>query len=117
MRELPRDCASLLVARNIRRLRLRHGWSRRALAARARVSPSYVARLDDYADMVTPIVNLSVDMAEQFAEALGVTFTELATAEEVERDTGAPEANCVDDRCEICGEYESECTCGEDDRG
>lgn len=38
-------------------------------------------------------------------------------AEEAKRDTGAPEANCVDDHCELCGEYESECTCGEDDHG
>jgi transcriptional regulator with XRE-family HTH domain len=62
--------AQALVARNLRRLRVKRGLSQEALAADAGIDRTYVSRLE------RGLENPTVAMLEQLADALSATIVE-----------------------------------------
>jgi transcriptional regulator with XRE-family HTH domain len=62
--------ARALVARNLRRLRVRRGLSQEALAVDARIDRTYVSRLE------RSLENPTVRVLEQLAIALGAEITD-----------------------------------------
>lgn len=67
----------LLIARNLRRLRVASGKSQEGLALEAGLQPSYVSRLEREAKYENP----SIDVLERLSKALGADFMELFDAE------------------------------------
>lgn len=64
--------ARVLVARNLRRLRVSQGSSQEALAHEAGIEPTYVSRLEREAKPENP----SLDILERLAKALDVSLQE-----------------------------------------
>ncbi len=65
--------ARVLVARNLRRLRVARASSQEGLALEAGIEPTYVSRLEREAKPENP----SIDILERLAKALGVDIQEL----------------------------------------
>lgn len=65
--------ARLLIARNLRRLRVNAGVSQETLALEARIEPTYVSRLEREGKSENP----SIDVLERLAKALGVGIQQL----------------------------------------
>lgn len=63
--------AQVLVARNVRRLRVRKGLSQEALAVDAGIDRTYVSRIE------RGLENPTVAILEKFAKALGSEISEL----------------------------------------
>jgi transcriptional regulator with XRE-family HTH domain len=63
--------AQALVARNLRRLRVKRGLSQEALAGDAGIDRTYVSRLE------RGLENPTIELLEQLADALGATIVEL----------------------------------------
>jgi transcriptional regulator with XRE-family HTH domain len=63
--------AQALVARNLRRLRVKRGLSQEALAGDAGIDRTYVSRLE------RGLENPTIGLLEQLADALGATIVEL----------------------------------------
>lgn len=68
--------ARVLIARNLRRLRVASGTSQEQLALEARIEPTYVSRLEREAKPENP----SIDILERLAKALGVGIEALFDA-------------------------------------
>ena len=65
--------ARVLVARNLRRIRVGRGLSQEKLAVDAGIEPTYVSRLEREAKSENP----SIDVLERLAKALGAHIQEL----------------------------------------
>lgn len=65
--------ARVLLARNLRRLRVAMGASQEALALDAGIEPTYVSRLEREAKPENP----SIDVLERLARTLGASMQEL----------------------------------------
>jgi transcriptional regulator with XRE-family HTH domain len=68
--------ARVLIARNLRRLRVASGTSQEELALEARIEPTYLSRLEREAKAENP----SIDILERLAKALGVGIEEMFDA-------------------------------------
>ena len=65
--------ARVLIARNLRRLRVASGTSQEMLALEAGIEPTYVSRLE----RETKPENPSIDILERLAKALGASIQDL----------------------------------------
>lgn len=63
--------ARLLLAKNLRRLRLARGWSQEELADLANFHRTYVSQLE------RGITNVTIDNLQRLAEVLGIEIPEL----------------------------------------
>jgi len=64
--------ARLLIARNLRRLRVGEGLSQERLALEAGIEPTYISRLEREGKPENP----SIDIIERLSKALGVGIQE-----------------------------------------
>jgi transcriptional regulator with XRE-family HTH domain len=70
---MPKQHPNAILARNLRSLRLEHGWSQELMAEKCGLHRTYVGAIERGER------NVTLDTVQQLAFALGVTSAELIT--------------------------------------